>query len=287
MRCDSHVHVVAPATEHQQIRGRTFLAAPAPLEALERLAAPYGVDHFVITQPSFYGTDNTVLLDALDRLQGRGRGVAVIDPHGDDAHLASLVARGVAGLRVNIYSPAARAVGESSDDLEAVTAVAADAGLHVEIIAPLGMLIRRSGFIARSGVPTVIDHYGLFGNARPDSAEGQQLLSLVARPHVWIKLSSPYRSPLTPLNIEPDRAWLEALLAVAPGRCVWGSDWPHPPPHVSHLGPDVSVPWRPISYADLYHRFVEAVGDPGMLERILWTNPARLYDFGRSEEMPA
>jgi 2-pyrone-4,6-dicarboxylate lactonase len=31
-------------------------------------------------QPSFYGTDNSALLDGLDRLGTLGRGVAVVDP---------------------------------------------------------------------------------------------------------------------------------------------------------------------------------------------------------------
>jgi predicted TIM-barrel fold metal-dependent hydrolase len=50
-------------------------------------------------------------------------------------------------------------------------------------------------------------------------------------PHVWIKLSAPYRVSANQLATRPDPAWLAALLAVAPDRCVWGSDWPHTPPH--------------------------------------------------------
>jgi YVTN family beta-propeller protein len=37
------------------------------------------IDRFVIVQPSFYGADNTMLLESLDALGGRGRGVAVVD----------------------------------------------------------------------------------------------------------------------------------------------------------------------------------------------------------------
>ena len=79
MRCDSHVHVVAPVTEHPQIEGRTFLAEEAPLERLIDQGEACGIDHFVITQPSFYGTDNRVLLQALKNRRGQGRGV--VDPH--------------------------------------------------------------------------------------------------------------------------------------------------------------------------------------------------------------
>ena len=85
-------------------------------------------------------------------------------------------------------------------------------------------------------MPVVIDHYGLYGDARPDSANGRRLLDLVALPHVWMKLSAPYRHDRGPLNTKPDREWLAALIAAAPGRCVWGSDWPHPPAHEQQKG---------------------------------------------------
>lgn len=158
--------------------------------------------------------------------------------------------------------------------------MAADNGLHVEIIAPLPLLLEKSDFIQRSGVTTVIDHYGLYGNVRPDSSEGERLLSMLVKPHIWMKLSSPYRNPAKPLNIDPDQEWLNVFLAAAPDRCVWGSDWPHPPAHADHLGPDIPAPWRAISYVDLFDRFAEAVGSPDALGRILWDNPSRLYGFG-------
>lgn len=105
MRCDSHVHVVAPMSQCPQIPGRTFLAEPAPLDRLVENGRPFGIDHFVITQPSFYGTDNSVLLEALDALSGRGSGVATAAPGATDDELRAWRKRGVSGLRVNLYSP--------------------------------------------------------------------------------------------------------------------------------------------------------------------------------------
>jgi predicted TIM-barrel fold metal-dependent hydrolase len=59
---DAHVHVFdrdAPA------QAGHYRPAHGPLERIERLAAAHGVQHLVLVQPSVYGTDNTVLLDAL------------------------------------------------------------------------------------------------------------------------------------------------------------------------------------------------------------------------------
>jgi len=283
MRCDSHVHVVAPVSVCPQIPGRTFLAEPAPLQTLVENGRPHGIDHFVITQPSFYGSDNSVLLDALDRLQGRGSGVATAAAGISDEQLQAWRSRGVSGLRVNLYSPAAKNVGEGSDDLEAVASIAEQHGFHVEIIAPLPVLAARAEAIAKLPATCVIDHYGLFGKARPHDSEARVLFDLMRDEHLWMKLSSPYRHPDRPLNIEPDREWLDAFLEICPERCIWGSDWPHPPPHDEHRGPDAIAAWRSLSYSGLVERFVAAVGSDTLVEQIMWDNPARLYGWPREE----
>ncbi|RWX74705.1 hypothetical protein EPK99_22595 [Neorhizobium lilium] len=279
MRCDAHVHVVASIDEHPQIPGRTFIARPALLADLMANGRPFGIDHFVITQPSFYGTDNAVLLGALDQLQGKGRGVAVVAHDTPVMTLDAYKKRGVVALRVNLYSPAAQNVGGGSDDFSIVSDLAAQSGLHVEVIAPLQGLLKNAAVIRQAPVRTVIDHYGLYGAFRPASVEGQALLALLRHEHVWIKLSSPYRLEHAPFNVSPDREWLDALLSVAADRCIWGSDWPHPPEHRAHQGPDVEIPYREISYAALVERFVEAIPDPFLLDALMWENSARLYGF--------
>lgn len=279
MRCDSHVHVVASHEEFAQIPGRTFLAQEAPLETLIENGRPHGIDHFVLTQPSFYGADNTVLLEALDALDGKGSGVVTVSPDIDRSDLQQMKRRGVSGLRVNLYSPAARNVGDGTDDVTAIFQIAAEHDCHVEVIAPLNSIIARAGVLANTQVPTVIDHYGLFGNTRPGDDDGRALLQLVESDHVWMKLSSPYRHPDQPLRIEPDREWLTAFLDTCPDRCVWGSDWPHPPPHQDHGGPDVIAAWRHLSYSGLVESFYEALNSEDMIDRIMRQNPCRLYGF--------
>ena len=68
VRYDCHVHVVGPIGRYPQLPTRTYLAGEAPLDNLRRLAAPRGITRFVVVQPSFYGADNTVTLETLDRL---------------------------------------------------------------------------------------------------------------------------------------------------------------------------------------------------------------------------
>jgi predicted TIM-barrel fold metal-dependent hydrolase len=276
--CDCHVHIVGPTAEFPQDAARTYTAAPAPAETLIDAAAPHGITRFVVVQPSFYGTDNRCTLSALARLGDRGRGVAVLAPDTDAAALRRLDALGIRSVRLNLYSTISQraAVGNS---LGPIVALAARAGWHLELIAPLATLRTLAAQVAAAPVPVVLDHYGLFGNATPDDADGAALLDLLARPHVWMKLSAPYRVSPDALATRPPAAWLNALLKAAPDRCVWGSDWPHTPPHAAQTGTRHTLAYRAIAYADLVHDFVAAVGDPAALARILVENPGRLYGF--------
>jgi 2-pyrone-4,6-dicarboxylate lactonase len=66
------------------------------------------------------------------------------------------------------------------------------------------------------------------------------------------------------------RAFHDALIAAAPERVVWGSDWPYvrmnPAPDAGQM-------------LDLLHQWVP---DPAQRARILVDNPARLYGFERT-----
>ena len=278
--CDAHVHVVGDPARYPQVAARSYTAGLATLDALQGQAAPAGVGRFVIVQPSFYGTDNTLLLESLDALGGRGRGVAVIDPaRTGAAALQALHARGVRGLRINLYSPlggAGRTLGEA---FAAMAAAAATQGWHVQVIAPVAVLAEAARGLAASPVPVVIDHYGLPAGAAPEGAAGRALLRLLARGHVWMKLSAPYRSSGDALAVRPDAAWLRAILEAGAERCVWGSDWPHTPPHALQGGAEVPLAYRRLDYRAVLEGFTAALPSGASAWAILRDNPARLYDF--------
>lgn len=279
MRCDSHVHIVGPQDRYPQLAERTYLADIATLKQLENVAAPRAIRRFVIVQPSFYGVDNSLLLDGLDMLAGRGRAVAVVNPETTSARtLSSMAEQGVCGLRVNLYSPL-RDKASLAARFEAVSRLAHELNWHVEVVAALKVLSENATLLGRSRVPVVIDHYGLYTGFRPEQPESIAVLRLLAMPHVWIKLSAPYRVGANPLATKPDPAWLAAIIAVAPERCVWGSDWPHTPPHEEQMGSAVLGAYRSLRYEKLVDDFMTAVGSAELAERILSDNPARLYGF--------
>jgi predicted TIM-barrel fold metal-dependent hydrolase len=280
MRCDCHIHIVGPIGRYRQVPTRTYQAAEAPLAALKAHGAARAVTRFVVVQASFYGSDNTLLLESLDALAGEGRGVAVIDPATPEALLADLAKRGVRGLRLNLYSTAAgRELWHIDGLFTPLAESAAGMGWHVEVIAGIDVLLDAADLIARSRVPVVIDHYGLYGHATPQSERGRALLDFFRLPNVWIKLSAPYRVSDDPLCTRPDPAWLAAIVAAAPNRCVWGSDWPHSPLHPQQGRADLQLPYRPLSYATLVDNFLTALGHDAAAQTIMIDNPARLYGF--------
>ncbi|MGA3306740.1 MAG: amidohydrolase family protein [Stellaceae bacterium] len=280
MRCDSHVHIVGDLARYQQPADRRYTAGVADLATLRALAARRGIARFVIMQPSFYLADNSLLLESLDALEGQGRGVATINPaKADPGRMAEYHARGVRGLRINLYSPADGKAPPLALIFDATAALAQRQGWHVEVIAPLPVLLAASEVLARSKVPVVIDHFGLFAGFTPNSETGKGLLALLGLPHVWIKLSAPYRCSADATATKPDPAWLAAILGAAAERCVWGSDWPHTPRHEDQTGNAVAVPYRDLRYEEVVDGFLAALPSTATADMILDRNPAALYGF--------
>jgi len=62
----------------------------------------HGLAHGVLVQPSFLGTDNSYLLQALRAQPQRLRGVAVVDESTGDEQLQALADAGVVGMRLNL-----------------------------------------------------------------------------------------------------------------------------------------------------------------------------------------
>jgi len=220
--CDCHVHVVGTTDRFPQASPGSYNAAPATVESLRATAEPLGVSRFVIVQPSFYGTDNSCLFESLDQLGDSGRGVAVVDARSTSASiLESYGRRGIRGLRLNFYSsPVTDVKRKLERSLSETLDILPREHWHVEIIARGGTLSAAAPMLAGAKVPIVIDHYGLPEDEGPESPAGRALLELISLPHVWIKLSAPYRCSTDPLATSPPSEWMTALVQTAPDDLV-------------------------------------------------------------------
>ncbi|WP_434677170.1 amidohydrolase family protein [Pseudomonas sp. R1-18] len=188
----------------------------------------HGLSHGVLVQPSFLGTDNHYLLDALAQAPERLRGVVVVEPEIEAARLQAMAGQGVVGIRLNLMGK------PLPDFTEArwapLFSQVAALGWHVELhrhVEDLPSLIRA---LLPFGCRIVVDHFG-----RPDARLGvddpafQALLELGETGQVWIKVSAIYRLGG---SSEQNAAFASAALPLliqnfGAQRLVWGSDWPH------------------------------------------------------------
>lgn len=103
---DAHVHVWTDDFEHYPLaEGYTPRAMIPPTFAPEdilRHAEPSGVDRVVLVQMSYYGTDNSYMLDTIRRYPGVFGGIAVIDEGRPDVEeeMNRLAEQGVRGFRI-------------------------------------------------------------------------------------------------------------------------------------------------------------------------------------------
>jgi predicted TIM-barrel fold metal-dependent hydrolase len=237
--------------------------ASATLGDHARLLARLGIERQVLVQPSTYGFDNALHLDALDQAGPRARMVAVVPPDAPVASLRAMAARGVVGARANLV----QGIPLSPADVEPLARRLAEVGWHLQLFAGADVIAGLAPVLRACPVPVVFDHFAqlpLRGwTAHP--AWGV-VMDLLQAGRGWVKLSSPYSLDQADPSGVGDLA--RALVAAAPDRLVWGTNWPHPnatqiPDDAALL--DALAAWAP---------------ERALRERILVENPARLYGFG-------
>jgi predicted TIM-barrel fold metal-dependent hydrolase len=254
--CDCHVHVFGPAARYPLAPDRAYTPPEASIEDLLSTQDRLGMQRMVVVQPSVYGADNSCMLDALKALGSRARGVAVVD---EFSPLEDLHAAGVRGVRVNLQTGNLR-------DPQLVAKAAARVGMlgwHVQTFT------RIANLKDLKPLPTtlVIDHFGL----PRDQSDCEYLVRLIRTQDVYVKLSSPQRLPMDAGPL------VQALVAAAPERCVWGSDWPHPVSGASN--PKALQPFDEVDDVAALERLREWIPDEKVLRKVLVDNPVRLYEF--------
>ena len=187
-----------------------------------QLLDTHGITYGLLTAPSFYGSNNEVLLDALKIANGRLRGTAIVEPTITEIELAKIKAAGICGLRLN-WIRREKLPDIESEPYTALLAKARDAGLHIEVYLEGEFLAPVLKAINRSGAKAVIDHFGHpLGPAAPHSQGFIALLDAIDQGNTWVKLSAPYRLRDTSPN-----ELIQKITTHGNGeRAVWATDWP-------------------------------------------------------------
>jgi 2-pyrone-4,6-dicarboxylate lactonase len=276
--CDSHAHICGPAAAYPYDAQRIYTPPDATIESYRHLLAVLGVARAVLIQPSVYGTDNRAMLAALQTAGPGFRGVAVVEPDISARDVEALHRAGIRGVRLNLVD---RREGRNKVPLELVRALAdriAPFGWHIEFLVNMDEALGFAAAVTDLKVPIVLGHLGYPRAGARDWIKAPAfagLLSLLAGGRCWVKLTGPYRiSGAADLPYDDVDAAAAQLVQAAPGRLIWGSDWPHvmmkkPMPNDGAL-------------CDLLARWIP---DAATRKRILVDNPMELYGFGADERI--
>lgn len=266
-RVDTHAHVFARTLPLAD--GRRY--APdydATLDAYRKLLDASKIENAVLVQPSFLGTDNGYLLQALTTDRTRLRGVAVVSPDISEDDLVQLNANGITGVRLNL-------VGKTLPDIGAPPYATlwrrlSKLGWHVELHREASDLAPLITSLLDAGLPVVVDHFGRPAQARGTSDRGfKELLELGYSGRVWVKISGAYRCA-TPGSTFMREATDQLIEAFGAERLMWGSDWPHTQfEHTTDHGQTLST-------------LLDLRLAPSLVDAILCSTPHSFYGFDKN-----
>lgn len=235
-------------------------------------ARSLGLTRHVFVQPSAYGRDNRCMLDAMREMGiASCRGIVDIDEHAPDADLADMNARGVRGVRINVspvHPQEAGLVDRLLPRIERLAARCAELGWHLDFLLPGWLTAELMPVLRNLQLPFSLAHMGM--NLARDGVDApgfQALLELVRHGDrmAYVKFTGIYRISKVAGFIDADPL-ARALIAAAPDRLIWGSDYPHLSFSENHS-------------VDLYNLLARWTGDDKVRKMILTENPARLFGF--------
>ncbi|NYT25285.1 amidohydrolase family protein [Alcaligenaceae bacterium] len=261
---DTHFHIFGQRDRYPLAPGRLYNPGHSPVPEYRKMARTVGIDRTVIVQASVYGTDNSCLTDAIAEFGIRDcRGIAVIDPGIRPDQLRLLHDQGVRGIRFNAIT--------SSTPLEwlpEIAAMIAPLGWHVQLWIKADRLLEIARMVESLPVDIVLDHMAQMPvGASFDDPLVRNVLRLMETGRCWMKLVGYRISAEPPPYRDVDRL-ARAVIGVAPGRCLWGTDWPH-----------IYLEGRPMPDAGVLFDGLYRWCDADTARAILVDNPASLYGF--------
>ncbi len=270
--CDCQFHIYGDVAKYPPKKDSLYQPPNATFADMQGVLKAMGFARGVIVYPMPYDTDTRLLTDTLSGLEDRRniRATAIIKDHVSDAELDRLNSLGVCAARFNIGKYYKEM--PSTDSIRRSMERAREIGWHARLhIAGPHILDYADMLDSIKDLTIVVDHMG-----HVDFSDGlsspafRWILDRLENHGWWVMLSNGAR--LSHMDEDWDDAvpFGRAYVAAAPDRLIWGSDWPHVRWRKPRMPNDAEL-------VELFYRYVE--NDPGLIEKILVRNPARLHGF--------
>ena len=263
--CDCHFHFIGPQVQfpllpnhvfsHLQFEDTTF-------DDWEKMQAGLGLTRGLHVQSMMYGRNYELALHAQCRYPDRVRTVLIMPwPEITDRELQMLTDTGVVGARLSWRT-------EKDIDRRMIDRVH-DFGWAIHYLIPLAELDSAwEDMILSSPGKFVLEHNGYpTADKGADSEEFDFVLKCLDTGRCWVKLS-PRFSAQEDFPFDDTDPFVHRLVAAAPDRLLWGSDWPHPQ-YFKPMPNDVA----------LLDMMLDWVPDETARNKILIDNPAALFGF--------
>jgi predicted TIM-barrel fold metal-dependent hydrolase len=267
-KIDCHIHVIDPTSFPY---GEDVAYKPVGQEVgttaqFIEVMKCHGVRHALLVQPnSGYGSDNSCMLDAIAKGEGRFKGIAIVDLDVEVATLKELRSRGIIGAAINPTFHGNDYYRRADGLIKRL----ADLDMFLNLQVENDQFLMFAPWIERIPVKVLIDHTG-----RPTPPAGLDqpafaaILQLARTGRVNVKISGYLKFARLHYPFEDCWPFVRAIVdAFTLDRCMWASDWP----------------FLRASERQDYGPLVQLVGqlfpDAKDRRRLFWDTPNRLFNF--------
>ena len=261
--CDCHFHIFGPQATYPLHPARQVEIEDSTFDDWLQQQQALGLSRGLLVGSGLHFFSYEHVLHWLTKAPQRLRGVVILPQEVTDGELRILASAGVVGVRMYFAPGICPRVDKQ------LIARARTFGMdpHYLIKSPEQFMDWREDILATPG-DFVLEHSG---RPRPsdglDAPQFKALLKMLDTGRCWVKLS-PRFSQQPVLPFADTIPFIHRLVAHAPERMLWGSDWPHP----NYFDP---MP----NDADLLDLMIEWVPDENLRNRIFVENPAKLLRF--------
>jgi predicted TIM-barrel fold metal-dependent hydrolase len=233
---DAHVHVWTPDTAHYPLAPGYMKENMKPAsftpEELFKHTKPVGVDRINLIQMSFYGFDNSYMLDMMKLHEGVFSGTAVIDPFAKEPErlMGELAKKRVRAFRIHprlSQQPAEKWL-QPAGYVTMFKAAARNNQALSCLIGPDGLPELDQMCSDHADTPIIIDHLCRIGaEGTIDDKDVTALCAMSKHKKMMVKVGAFYalgkkKAPYTDLGPLIQKV----LKAFGPQRCMWESDSP-------------------------------------------------------------